>query len=150
MATNHSTGSKQLFHFGRFRVPNILGRFEALNDVVLGIAWARRVIEELLFASLWFYCIFMFPRYLCISFRSHINPDQAENPSTSQPKKILQRKPLQEKVNDKKQGEVKDSQENRKEIITKDTDKTQSAFSLENELSKIKIPIPFGELLKNS
>lgn len=75
---------------------------------------------------------------------------EAENPSTSQPKRILQKKPLQEKVNDKKQGEVKDSQENRKEIITKDTDKTQSAFSLENELSKIKIPIPFGELLKNS
>ena len=82
----------------------------------------------------------------------NINKEKAtaENPSTSQPKRILQKKPLQEKVDDKKQSEVKDSQENRKEITTEDTDKTQSAFSLENELSKIKIPIPFGELLKNS
>ena len=82
----------------------------------------------------------------------NINKEKAttKNPSTSQPKRILQKKPLQEKVNDKKQGEVRDLQENIKEITTKDTDKTQSAFSLENELSKIKIPIPFGELLKNS
>ena len=82
----------------------------------------------------------------------NINKEKAttENPSTSKPKRILQKKPLQEKVNDKKQGEVKDLQENIKKITTKDTDKTQSAFSLENELSKIKISIPFGELLKNS
>ena len=33
------------------------------------------VIESLLFSSLCFNCIFMFPQYLYISFRSHINLD---------------------------------------------------------------------------
>ena len=52
MATHHSTSSKQLFQIGSFlaffRVPNFLSRFEALNDVVLGITWEIREIAFLL------------------------------------------------------------------------------------------------------
>jgi hypothetical protein len=55
VATHHSTGSKQLFQigsfFGSFRVPNFRGRFEALNDIFLGIAWARREIATLHYCS---------------------------------------------------------------------------------------------------
>ena len=47
MATHHSTGSKQLFQIGSLRVPNFRGHFEALNDIFLGITWARRVIALL-------------------------------------------------------------------------------------------------------
>ena len=53
MATHHSTSSKQLFQIGSFlavfRVPNFQGRFEVLNKVFLGIAWARRAINLIFF-----------------------------------------------------------------------------------------------------
>jgi len=47
--THHSTGSKQLFQissfFGSFRIPNFWGRFEALNDIFLGITWALLICQ---------------------------------------------------------------------------------------------------------
>ena len=39
--------------------------------------------------------------------------------------------------------------ENKKEI-SKENEKTITSFSLQNEISKIKISIPFNELLKNN
>jgi hypothetical protein len=58
VATHHYTSSKQLFQigsfFGSFRVPNFRGRFEALNDIFLGIAWARR--DSFAITLLFFQC----------------------------------------------------------------------------------------------
>ena len=49
----------------------------------------------------------------------------------------------------KKEDVIKKVLENKKEI-PKENDKTIPPFSLQNEISKIKISIPFNELLKNN
>ena len=40
--------------------------------------------------------------------------------------------------------------EARKETVTKEVEKTSSSFNFESEMAKIKIYVPFNELIKNS
>ena len=94
-----------------------------------------------------------------------------DNPSTSQqkknlhqekdtPKKDMQKTDTQKKdasdkykakvdVPNPREDFVKKFQDERKEVSTKDAETNQSHFSVENEIAKIKIFVPFTELLKN-
>jgi len=48
-----------------------------------------------------------------------------------------------------KEVQTNKSERNNLEVSTKETDKVSGAFSFENEINKIKIPIPLVELAKN-
>ena len=65
-------------------------------------------------------------------------------------KKDLPRKEMQKKHEKKAYIPSKKVQEDRKESNQKEIDKYQTLFSLENKISKIKILVPFNEILRNS
>ena len=67
--------------------------------------------------------------------KGRLPPNQ---PSSIQPNKEKQKEDI-----------VKKALENKKET-SKENEKTITSFSLQNEISKIKISIPFNELLKNN
>ena len=60
------------------------------------------------------------------------------------------RKKVQRKDEHKVENSSKKIQEDKEESSQKDVDKSKSLFSLENEISKIKISVPFDELLRNA
>jgi hypothetical protein len=53
------------------------------------------------------------------------------------------------KVTSDKVIQTNRSEEKRSEVLTKETDKANTSYNFENELNKIKIPIPLVELAKN-
>jgi hypothetical protein len=75
--------------------------------------------------------------------------DQNNIPSSSQPKEEYVAKYVVEKGKEKEEPHKK-VPEIRKETIIKDVEKTSSSFNFESEMAKIKIFIPFNELIKNS
>ena len=74
---------------------------------------------------------------------------QAYQLSTSQQKKDVPKKYLSKKDEQKTENPNK-VQDDKKELNKKEVEKPQSIFSLENEMSKIKVYVPFNEFLKNS
>jgi hypothetical protein len=94
------------------------------------------------------------------------NPSkEAQNniPSSSQTKKYFVAKDSAAKDSTVKDFVVKDTVEKgkkkeepqkrlltRKEMVTKEVEKTPSSFDFESEMAKIKISVPFNELIKNS
>jgi hypothetical protein len=90
---------------------------------------------------------------------------EAQNniPSSSQPKKDSTAKDSAAKDSIVKDSAAKDTVEKgkqkeepqkklltRKEMVTKEVEKTSSSFDFESEMAKIKILVPFNELIKNS
>ena len=84
-------------------------------------------------------------------------------PSSSQTKNNFVAKNLATKDSTVKDVVVKDTVEKgkkkeeppkrlltRKEMVTKEVEKTPSSFDFENEMAKIKISVPFNESIKNS
>jgi hypothetical protein len=69
-------------------------------------------------------------------------------PLATQKKKDAPKKDMP-KVVDPKEYDSKGFQEG-KDVNTREIEKIQPSFSLENEISKIKIYVPFNELLKNT
>jgi hypothetical protein len=53
------------------------------------------------------------------------------------------------KVTSDKEIQTNKSEEKSPEVLTKETDKANTSYNFENELNKIKIPIPLVELAKN-
>jgi hypothetical protein len=80
-----------------------------------------------------------------------VNPNkvQVDQPSTSQKKKDPPRKDMPEKDNPKDDAPKK-SQDGKKDVNIKEVEKSQSPFNLESEISKLKVSIPFNELIKNT
>jgi hypothetical protein len=80
-----------------------------------------------------------------------VNPNkvQVDHPSTSQRKKYPPRKDMPEKNNPKDDGPKK-AQDGKKDVNNKEVEKSQSTFNLESEISKLKVSIPFNELIKNT
>lgn len=76
------------------------------------------------------------------------NKDLVDQPSTSQPKKDASQKHIP-KVANRKEDSSKEIQEGKKDVNAKEIEKIQSSFNLENEISNIKIVVPFNELFKN-
>ena len=74
---------------------------------------------------------------------------QVDQHSSSQMKQDPPRKEAQKKDEYKEDDPLNKIQEEKKESGPKDVDKSKSLFSLENEMSKIKILVPFDELLRN-
>jgi hypothetical protein len=70
-------------------------------------------------------------------------------PSSSQPKKDSVAKDVVEKGKQKEEPRKK-VPEPRKEIVIKEVEKTSSSFNFESEMAKIKISVPFNELINNS
>ena len=64
-------------------------------------------------------------------------------------KKYPPSKEIQRKDKHKEKKSSKKIQEDKKKTSQKYVDKSKSPFSLENEISKIKISIPFDEILRN-
>ena len=79
-----------------------------------------------------------------------INPNKypIDQPSTSQPKKYFPKKNMP-KVVDPKEDASKGFQERKKDVNTKEIGKIQYSFNIKNEISKIKIYVPFNDVLKN-
>jgi hypothetical protein len=75
---------------------------------------------------------------------------EAQNniPSSSQPKKYSPAKDVLDKGKQKEDPQKK-ILETRKEIVNKEVEKTSSSFNFESEMAKIKIFVPFNELIKN-
>jgi hypothetical protein len=76
---------------------------------------------------------------------------QSNIPSSSQPKK--EKDSAAKDVVDKgkqKEEPQKKILEARKETVTKEVEKTSSSFNFESEMAKIKIYVPFNELIKNN
>jgi hypothetical protein len=74
---------------------------------------------------------------------------QNNTPSSSQPKKDSVAKDVVEKGKQKEEPPKK-VPELRKETVIKEVKKTSSSFNFESEMAKIKISVPFNELIKNS
>jgi hypothetical protein len=76
---------------------------------------------------------------------------EAQNniPSSSQPKKDSAAKDVVDKGKQKEESQKK-VPETRKETVTKEVEKTSSSFNFESEMAKIKIYVPFNELIKNN
>ena len=74
---------------------------------------------------------------------------QNKTPSSSQPKKEYVAKDVVDKGNKKEELPNK-VPETRKETVNKEVQKTSSSFNFESEMAKIKIFVPFNELIKNS
>jgi hypothetical protein len=74
---------------------------------------------------------------------------QSNIPSSSQPKKDSTAKDVVDKGKKKEESQKK-IPETRKEIVTKEVEKTSSSFNFESEMAKIKIYVPFNELIKNN
>ena len=74
---------------------------------------------------------------------------QNNTPSSSHPKNDSVAKDVVEKGKHKEEPPNK-VLEIRKETIIKEVEKTSSSFNFESEMAKIKISVPFNELIKNS
>jgi hypothetical protein len=70
-------------------------------------------------------------------------------PSSSQPKKDSATKDVVDNGKWKEESQKK-VPETRKETITKEVEKTSSSFNFESEMAKIKIYVPFNDLIKNN
>jgi hypothetical protein len=73
---------------------------------------------------------------------------QINTPSSSQPKKDNSTKDAMEKGKSKEEPPKK-IPEVRKEAVIKEVEKAPSPFNFESEMAKIKIYVPFNELIKN-
>jgi hypothetical protein len=73
---------------------------------------------------------------------------QINTPSSSQPKKDSSTKDAMEKGKFKEEPPKK-IPEARKEAVIKEVEKSPSPFNFESEMAKIKIYVPFNELIKN-
>jgi hypothetical protein len=73
---------------------------------------------------------------------------QANLPSSSQPKKDSSTKDALEKGKQKEEPPKK-VPETKRDAIIKEVEKTQSSFSFESEMEKIKIYVPFNEMIRN-
>jgi hypothetical protein len=74
---------------------------------------------------------------------------QNNTPSSSQPKKDYVAKDSMDKGK-KKEEPPKKVHETRKDTVIKEVEKTSSSFNFKSEMAKIKIYVPFNELIKNS
>jgi hypothetical protein len=79
-----------------------------------------------------------------------VNPNKAQDyhPSTNQRKKYPPKKDMLEKNNPNDNGPKK-AQDVNKDVNNKEVEKFQSTFNIESEISKLKVSIPFNELIKN-
>jgi hypothetical protein len=75
--------------------------------------------------------------------------DQSNIPYSIQPKKDFVAKDVVSKGK-KKEESQKNIPETRKETVTKEVEKTSSSFNFESEMAKIKISLPFNELIKKN
>jgi ribonuclease HI len=73
---------------------------------------------------------------------------QANLPSSSQPKKDSSAKDALEKGKQKEEPPKK-VPETKRDAVIKEVEKTQSPFNFESEMEKIKIYVPFNELIRN-
>jgi hypothetical protein len=73
---------------------------------------------------------------------------QTNTPSSIQPKKDNSVRDIMEKEKSKEEPPKK-SPEARKETVVKEVEKAPSPFNFESEMVKIKIFVPFNELIKN-
>jgi hypothetical protein len=73
---------------------------------------------------------------------------QPNLPSSSQPKKDSSAKDALEKGKHKEQPPKK-VPETKRDVVIKEVEKTQSPFNFESEMEKIKIYVPFIELIRN-
>jgi hypothetical protein len=73
---------------------------------------------------------------------------QVNTPSSSQPKKDSSAKDALEKGKQKEEPPKK-VPETKRDAVIKEVEKTQSPFNFESEMEKIKIFVPFNELIRN-
>ena len=73
---------------------------------------------------------------------------QINTPSSSQPKKDNSTKDTMEKGKYKEESPKK-IPEVRKEAVIKEVEKSPSPFNFESEMAKIKIYVPFNEMIRN-
>jgi hypothetical protein len=73
---------------------------------------------------------------------------QINTPSSSQPKKDNSTKDAMERGKLREESPKK-IPEVRKEVVVKEVEKAPSPFNFESEMAKIKIFVPFNDLIKN-